>query len=52
LEKDEITAKEEYSFDMGRCDAHHPVIAAIDLGTNSCRLLVASVNIASLKKSL
>lgn len=33
------------------CDAHHPVIGAIDLGTNSCRLLVASVNIAALKKT-
>mgnify|MGYP002783795844 FL=1 len=31
--------------------AHHPVLGAIDLGTNSCRLLVASVNIASLKKT-
>lgn len=37
--------------DDGFCDAHHPVIAAIDLGTNSCRLLIASVNIATLKKS-
>lgn len=35
----------------GRCDAHHPILAAIDLGTNSCRLLVASVNIAGLKKT-
>jgi exopolyphosphatase/guanosine-5'-triphosphate,3'-diphosphate pyrophosphatase len=33
------------------CDAHHPIIAAIDLGTNSCRLLIAVVNIASLKKT-
>lgn len=31
-------------------DAHHPVIASIDLGTNSCRLLVARVNIASFRK--
>lgn len=37
--------------DDGFCDAHHPVIAAIDLGTNSCRLIIASVNIATLKKS-
>ena len=33
------------------CDAHHPVLAAIDLGTNSCRLLIASVNVAGLKKT-
>lgn len=39
------------TYDRGHCDAHHPVIAAIDLGTNSCRLLIASVNIASLKKT-
>ena len=32
-------------------NAHHPMLGAIDLGTNSCRLLVASVNIASLKKT-
>lgn len=31
--------------------AHRPILAAIDLGTNSCRLLVASVNVASLKKT-
>lgn len=31
-------------------DAHHPIIASIDLGTNSCRLLVARVNIASFRK--
>lgn len=36
---------------MGHCEAHHPILAAIDLGTNSCRLLVASVNVATLKKS-
>ncbi len=35
----------------GFCQAHHPIIAAIDLGTNSCRLLVASVNVATLKKT-
>jgi exopolyphosphatase/guanosine-5'-triphosphate,3'-diphosphate pyrophosphatase len=51
LSEDEIISKDSDSFEMGRCDAHHPVIAAIDLGTNSCRLLVASVNIASLKKT-
>lgn len=28
------------------CESHHPIIAAIDLGTNSCRLLVARVNVA------
>ncbi len=27
--------------------AHYPTIAAVDLGTNSCRLLVANVNVAS-----
>jgi exopolyphosphatase/guanosine-5'-triphosphate,3'-diphosphate pyrophosphatase len=31
------------SFD---CDAHNPIIAAIDLGTNSCRLLIARTNVA------
>lgn len=31
------------------CDSHHPVIAAIDLGTNSCRLLVARVNVAGVR---
>lgn len=31
-------------------DAHHPVIASVDLGTNSCRLLVARVNVASFRK--
>ncbi len=31
------------------CDAHHPIIAAIDLGTNSCRLLVARVNVAGVR---
>lgn len=30
--------------------AHHPVIASIDLGTNSCRLLIARINIASFRK--
>lgn len=30
-------------------EAHTPAIAAIDLGTNSCRLLVARVNIAGLQ---
>lgn len=33
------------------CGEHHPVIGAIDLGTNSCRLLLASVNVAGLSKS-
>lgn len=42
---------EEKAYRGGHCDAHHPVLAAIDLGTNSCRLLVASVNVASLKKT-
>lgn len=32
-------------------EAHTPAIAAIDLGTNSCRLLIARVNIASLQTS-
>ncbi len=31
--------------------AHHPVIASIDLGTNSCRLLIAKVNVAGLRKT-
>lgn len=31
--------------------AHQPLLGAIDLGTNSCRLLIASVNLASLKKT-
>ncbi|MDP2194169.1 MAG: hypothetical protein Q8K36_06565, partial [Alphaproteobacteria bacterium] len=31
------------------CDAHTPAIAAIDLGTNSCRILIARVNVASLQ---
>lgn len=31
------------------CDCHHPTIAAIDLGTNSCRLLVARVNVAGVR---
>jgi exopolyphosphatase/guanosine-5'-triphosphate,3'-diphosphate pyrophosphatase len=31
------------------CDSHHPIIAAIDLGTNSCRLLVARVNVAGVR---
>lgn len=35
----------------GHCDAHHPMLAAVDLGTNSCRLLIAAVNVAGLKKS-
>lgn len=30
--------------------AHHPVIASIDLGTNSCRLLIGRINIASFRK--
>lgn len=51
LTEDENISREWNSFEMGHCDAHHPVIAAIDLGTNSCRLLVASVNVASLKKT-
>ena len=40
-----------FSLEEQVTQAHHPVIAAIDLGTNSCRLLVASVNVASLNKS-
>ncbi|HCU07058.1 MAG TPA: exopolyphosphatase [Holosporales bacterium] len=31
------------------CEAHTPAIAAIDLGTNSCRILIARVNIAALQ---
>lgn len=30
-------------------EAHNPTIAAIDLGTNSCRLLIARVNVAGLQ---
>jgi exopolyphosphatase/guanosine-5'-triphosphate,3'-diphosphate pyrophosphatase len=33
------------------CNAHHPVIAAIDLGTNSCRLLVVRINIAATRSN-
>ncbi len=51
LTEDVNDLKEWNSYEAGHCDAHHPVIAAIDLGTNSCRLLVASVNVASLKKT-
>jgi exopolyphosphatase/guanosine-5'-triphosphate,3'-diphosphate pyrophosphatase len=32
-------------------EAHNPAIASIDLGTNSCRLLIARVNIASLNST-
>lgn len=46
-----IEKKRREHYRQGHCDAHHPVIAAIDLGTNSCRLLIASVNVASLKKT-
>lgn len=38
--------KVERPFD---CDGHNPIIAAIDLGTNSCRLLVARTNIAGVR---
>ncbi|MDR1597950.1 MAG: hypothetical protein LBR89_03375 [Holosporales bacterium] len=31
--------------------AHNPTVAAIDLGTNSCRIIVAAVNIPSLHKN-
>ncbi len=51
---DEISLNDSESFESYEhvhCDAHHPIIAAIDLGTNSCRLLIASVNVASLKKT-
>lgn len=34
-----------------QCSAHFPVLAAIDIGTNSCRLLVASVNVARLGRN-
>ena len=30
--------------------AYHPIVASIDLGTNSCRLLIVRVNIASFRK--
>jgi exopolyphosphatase/guanosine-5'-triphosphate,3'-diphosphate pyrophosphatase len=33
------------------CSAHFPVLGAIDIGTNSCRLLVASVNVARLGRN-
>ncbi len=33
------------------CSAHYPTIAALDLGTNSCRLLIARVNLASIGAS-
>ncbi len=46
-----ITATQNFVFSKTADSAHHPVLAAIDLGTNSCRLLVASVNVASLKKT-
>lgn len=45
------SADDRTTYDGGRCDAHYPILAAIDLGTNSCRLLVASVNMAGLKKT-
>lgn len=42
-------ALKEVVFKFGHCKAHNPIIAAIDLGTNSCRLLVASVDVANLR---
>lgn len=36
----------------GHCSAHYPLLGAIDIGTNSCRLLVASVNVARLHGAL
>jgi exopolyphosphatase/guanosine-5'-triphosphate,3'-diphosphate pyrophosphatase len=41
----------EFSNTSIHCGEHHPVIGAIDLGTNSCRLLLAAVNVAGLSKS-
>lgn len=50
--KNIITPTEsDINYTGGRCDAHYSILAAIDLGTNSCRLLVASVNMAGLKKT-
>ena len=45
---DKQSEQMDQSFD---CNAHHPVIAAIDLGTNSCRLLVVRVNIANIRSN-
>ncbi len=42
---------QESSQYLKTCNAHHPVIASIDLGTNSCRLLIAKVNVAGLRKT-
>jgi exopolyphosphatase/guanosine-5'-triphosphate,3'-diphosphate pyrophosphatase len=41
--------KTQDAFAAYECDSHHPVIGAIDLGTNSCRLLVARVNVAGIR---
>lgn len=40
---------QKYHHHTYECNSHYPIIAAIDLGTSSCRLLIAKVNVAGVR---
>lgn len=49
MSEDDVQKAQSFRVRAIECDSHHPIIAAIDLGTNSCRLLVARVNVAGVR---
>ncbi len=44
-----MTPNTKEYFQIVECEGHNPIIAAIDLGTNSCRLIIAQLNMADLR---
>ncbi|MHA1558812.1 MAG: Ppx/GppA phosphatase family protein [Alphaproteobacteria bacterium] len=40
-----------YPYLNNHCHAHNPIMAALDLGTNSCRLIISMANVANMKRT-